>query len=118
MLNFTQKTDINGINIKFLNDSQIQNTVFNVVNQSLVQLFNELDYNYGVDYIKIYQSLIDYDNPVNNPIPSKAFEVKVVDRLQELGIFNVSAGFGEVFNHSIKMNFTINTNEGVKNVTI
>jgi hypothetical protein len=118
MLNFTQKTDINGINIKFLNDSQIQNTVFNVVNQSLVELFNELDYNYGVDYVKIYQSLIDYDNPTSNPIPTKAFEVKVVDRLQELGIFNVSAGFGEVFNHSIKMNFTINTNEGVKNVTI
>ena len=118
MLNFTNKTDINGVNIKFLNDTQIQNTVFNVVNQPLVQLFNELDYNYGVDYINIYESLIDYDNPVNNPVPQKAFEVKVVDRLQELGIFNVSANFGEIYNHTIKMNFIINTNEGTSNVTI
>lgn len=118
MLNFTSKTDINGINIKFLNDNQIQNTVFNVVNQPIVQLLNELDYNYGVDYVGIYESLIDYDNPINNPIPTKAFEVKVVDRLQELGIYNVSASFGEVYNHTIKMNFKINSNEGVNNVTI
>lgn len=101
-----------------MSDSQNQNTVYNLVNQPMVNLLNELDYGYGVDYLDIYQSLIDYDNPIANPIPTKAFEVKVVDRLQELGLFNVSASFGEFYNHTIKMNFIINTNEGVANVTI
>jgi len=89
-----------------------------LVNQTIVELFNQLDYGYGVNYIGIYDSLIDYDNPISNPVPTKAFEVKVVDRLQELGLYNVSASFGEVFNHTIKMNFIINSNDGVKSVTI
>jgi hypothetical protein len=114
LLNFNKITDLNGVNIKFLDDTNNTNSVYNVVEQQLVETLRSLDANYGISYVETYQSLIDYDNPVNNPIPQKAFEVAIQDRLQNIGFINVSVKFGEVFNHTIKMNYLINI-KGVNN---
>jgi hypothetical protein len=114
LLNFNKITDFNGINIKFTDDTNNSNSVYNVVEQPLVETLRSLDSNYGISYVETYQSLIDYDNPVNNPIPQKAFEVAIQDRLQNIGFINVSVKFGEVFNHTIKMNYLINI-KGVNN---
>ena len=114
MLNFNKITDFNGVNIKFADDTNNANSVYNVVEQPLVETLKVLDSNYGISYIETYQSLIDYDNPVNNPIPQKAFEVAIQDRLQNIGFSNVSVKFGESFNHTIKMNYLINI-KGVNN---
>jgi hypothetical protein len=114
MLNFNKVTNLNGINVKFVDDNNNTNSVYNIVEQQLVETIRSLDTNYGISYIETYQSLIDYDNPINNPIPQKAFEVAIQDRLQNIGFINVSVKFGEVFNHTIKMNYLINI-KGVNN---
>ena len=114
LLNFNKITDINGVNVKFTDDTNNTNSVYNAVEQPLVDILRSLDSKYGISYIETYQSLIDYDNPVNNPIPQKAFEVAIQDRLQNIGFINFSVSFGEVFNHTIKMNYLINI-KGVNN---
>ncbi len=114
MLNFNKITNLNGVNIKFTDDTNNTNSVYNVVEQPLVDTLRSLDSSYGISYVETYQSLIDYDNPINNPIPQKAFEVAIQDKLQNIGFTNVSVKFGEVFNHTIKMNYLINI-KGVNN---
>jgi hypothetical protein len=52
MLNFNKITDLSGVNVKFMDDTNNTNSIYNIVEQQLVQTLRNLDSKYGISYVE------------------------------------------------------------------